>query len=756
MDIHIFTMVWIQNYDPNLDDLYTYSQRPKLYPTYEVGYITGYNPNNFSKKQTITVDGVEKTVSLDFSGVENTGVIRYGDGGGVFCQKFDDHGNYIPGGFEECQALPWPRCEAAWLYVLNGSQLTASDKPCDPFTTPDFEKIFDNKYPAVLINPINPENAQYWETLNLWNHGSYTGHALIENEDTTGKTAYLITVGHPITTTPCARPQTFAFLDPDTNQIIYRKFLCPCVAYNLPHTNTCNIKGFDQDYPRLWVMDENEQPIPASIKRYKLLWKYVRDNWPIYGIDSTFRIVKGISDIKERQVIYDRSHGNRIPISTSTIREFQTEVVLSGGQGDDGGWSVFTVTPEGETILIDNGSPINGAILPSFNTDPFNLDCDSFNLFQIVNGKLQYNTKCSPSVFHPETVIPNYPDNDVKLPVNLPIISNIANYISSTLNPALEKLNKPKIVFYTFPEYTDETGINLPSITDLSLKYPLKEAPYLSRESNNTFFQNSNLIDFVPQKMLQASELNEFQEKFYKKQSLLISYVRNWLNGYNINKKHEDILGFLPNISSALIPNDKRIQTCNKIIPLSANVIVSDRTNLQNDLYYVKLKSGWYFINTNTNIGDDLIFPKPYTENIFSNFDFINITEDLNIPINLSNMEDSTLYSIVLNVDLSNIITCNQYQELRDNSGGSAQNSPCGANRNLLSLNLDNQYNQFNFNYIQYYFTGGKNANYPNAIYNPINNISSTISVPHIIVTAKKENGQINFYYANGVKIQNI
>ena len=60
MDIHIFTMVWIQNYEPNLDDLYTYSQPPKLYPKYEFGIINGYNPNNFSKDQSIIVDGVKK------------------------------------------------------------------------------------------------------------------------------------------------------------------------------------------------------------------------------------------------------------------------------------------------------------------------------------------------------------------------------------------------------------------------------------------------------------------------------------------------------------------------------------------------------------------------------------------------------------------------------------------------------------------------------------------------------------------------
>ena len=43
-------------------------------------------------------------------------------------------------------------------------------------------------------------------------------------------------------------------------------------------------------------------------------------------------------------------------------------------------------------------------------------------------------------------------------------------------------------------------------------------------ESINNIFENSNIVAFNEQKMLQAAELNELQEKFYKNQSLTIQF----------------------------------------------------------------------------------------------------------------------------------------------------------------------------------------------------------------------------------------
>ena len=315
------------------------------------------------------------------------------------------------------------------------------------------------------------------------------------------------------------------------------------------------------------------------------------------------------------------------------------------------------------------------------------------------------------------------------------------------MNKDLESLNKPKIVFYTFPEFTDNPY--LPKIDDLSLKYPLKNQPYLSRESKNTFYQNTNLIDFIPQHILQASELNELQEKFYKKQSLYIKYVSNYFNKNNINKKYDDILGLSTTVSSSIsnILNQKNIN-CNKILPFNfKNIKINIDPNAQN-LYKLTVTSDSFLINTNSFVGD--LFSNTVTSNKISNIDFLNIDTSISIPFDSSSMKESILYCISLNVDLSNIINCNQYQDLKDNSGGSVQNSPCGASRNLLSLQINNEFSQFNYDLNNKYGIPTTQQ-----FKSPINNAATNLNIPHLLVVAKKENGLINFYYANGIKIQN-
>jgi hypothetical protein len=759
-------MAWIQNYDPNLDDLYQYSQSPKLYPKYQVGYISGYNPNNFSKNQTITVNGIEITVSLDFSGLENTGVIRYGDGGAVWCSS------------GTCQDLPWPRCNASWTYVLNGSQAgnAGVNGYCALASKQDFDLLFNDRYPAKSINPVESENAQYWETPNLWNHGSYTAHALVENEDSTGENVYLLTCGHPITTQPCAGPQYFTFLDPDTNETLVRKFECPCSAWSLPITDPTNgtpsslactsccsdqysiltgnypsssptIEGKDKNV-RLWVMSADQEPLPLSIKRYKVLIGNIRETFPVYGIDSQFRVTKGI--VRDGSVFIDRNH-HSIPLGSSSFyRSLTQDIKLDGGEGDDGSWSQFTVTPSGETIWVGLGSATNGSVSidssNSFNSpDPVRCPTPNDYFYIDSDGVLQFNTYCAPALFHPELVIPNYPENDVELRCGLSNSGKITNTWLNEINSILEQLNKPKIVSYTFPEFViNEDELNFPNISDTALTYPLKSSPYFSRESKNTFFQNANLIAFDAQKMLQASELNELQEKFYKNQKVLIEYTNKWLSGDNINQKQSDILGFLPTVNEQI--QTQQTWTCSKVIP-------TDKTSIKINAYpsqafSIKVKPDWYMLNSNFEEADTSTNPVTTTSNKYQNISFFKINEEVSTSLDFNTLTEGETVLVVMNVDLSNLIDCNQYEELRDNSGGSSANSPCGAKRNLLALTNITTYKLSDM------IDDGALSIINRQNY-PFNTWAIPYSVPHLLMFVKKENGITNFYYANGIKIQN-
>jgi len=766
MVIHIFTMVWIQNYDPNLDDLYLYTE-PKLFPTYQIGNITGYNPNNFSKTETIIVDGVEKTISLDFSGIENTGIMRYGDGGGVYC------------GAGTCQTLPWPRCNASWTYTLIGTQGNAGG--CETLTQESANRIFETtiegtlRYPAKIINPIDVANAQFWENPNLWNHGAYTAHALVQNEDETGETVYIFTVAHPITAQPCARPQTFTFLDPETNQLHSREFVCPCVAWGLPVINpsagqalactsccsdeysiltgskksTSSDPGGDINL-RLWVMKEGQNPLPSSIKRYKILTGPIRKQFPVYGIDSQFRVTKGIVDDSGRTV-FQRNHHN-IPLTVdSFFQPLRSTIKLSGGEGDDGGWSQFTVTPEGETIFVTKGSPLNGGVyIDSINNSinaPIETRCPSPEtyFYKDSNGVLQFNTYCAPALFHPDLVIPTYPENDIKIFCGLDNVGRFSNSYINSINSILEQLDKPKIVSYTFPEFViNDDELNFPNISETSLNYPLKNSPYFSRQSKNTFFQNANLVAFDAQKMLQASELNELQEKFYKNQKNLIEFTNKWLSGINIFEKSTDILGFSIKVNENI--QTEQSWTCSKIIPTDK---ISIKINSVPSGISVKIKPDSYMVNSIYEEADFNTNPVTTTSNKNQSIQFLQITEEVSTGINTNSLEEGQTILVIMNVDLSNLINCTQYQELKDNSGGSSDNSPCGARRNLLALTDITTYK------LEDILNDDGELPITNREKYPFNTWAIPYSVPHLLMFIKKENGQINFYYANGIKIPN-
>jgi hypothetical protein len=769
-------MVWIQNYDPKLDDLYLYSNKPKLFPTYQVGYMVGYNPNNFSTEQTITVDGVEQTISLDFSGLEMSGVIRYGDGGGVYCGSSSVNSN-------------WPRTSMSFLYCAIGSN-GGPDPKCgliisDSQSRNQFLAFMGKSsgipiYPFDLINPLedfSTLNPVYWENPNLWHHGSYTGHALFEHEDSNNEnntTEYLITVGHPITTDPCSSDQTFTFLDPETNTQISRKFVCPCAAWDLPivtdyscgyngaggliNRSACDgiaaplTNGICRDSShRLWVLKPGEEPIPKSIKRYKALLGSVRkNNWPIYSIDPQFRVIKSIHT--EQGAIFDRNH-HSFPIDRNSMPySISNNIKLEGGEGDDGGWSHFTVTPDGETIWIDHTFQVFPYIFPTTSIEPLPGKCDKLeDTFYIDStNTVQFNTNCAPVIFHPEEVIPGWPTNDITLKMyNVKTGGQTRRILE--INSALKQLGKPQINYYSFPEFTIPiyNDVDLSEIDEtLQLKYPLKDSPYLSRESLNDIMMNTNLVGFEEKRMLQASELNELQEKFYKKQSYLTNYIHNWYIKENFTKTN-DVLGFSQYFNNTT--NIKDGKYVNKIIPTNSRSL--EISFKEFNLFEVRIKPDVYFINSNYYLLDPNYLPITVsTNNQYNETNFININEFISGSINTSDIDENTLCALTLNIDLNTILNCN-YEILKDNSSNNGSNltAPCGAKRNLIALASDNYTNQYNIN------TQTINSNRKlDEATSPILGVGANVAnyyVPHILAYAKKENGQTNFYYANGIKI---
>jgi len=84
---------------------------------------------------------------------------------------------------------------------------------------------------------------------------------------------------------------------------------------------------------------------------------------------------------------------------------------------------------------------------------------------------------------------------------------------------------------------------------------------------------------------------------------------------------------------------------------------------------------------------------------------------------------------------------------LKDNSGGSSDNSPCGARRNLLALTNITTYK------LEDILNDDGELPITNREKYPFNTWAIPYSVPHLLMFIKKENGIANFYYANGIKV---
>ncbi len=782
-------MTWIHRLNTpsvlNKVSIFNYDRTPEVYPQYRAATPISLNENVFTNFESITVDGETIPVRIDFSGI-GMGIRRLGDGGANNC-NFNMNGGV---GFDYCQSLPWPRCSAQYSYSKLSEQSACSAPGifnCEPY---DFGDCLENSsfgsdglpgFPTRIISPNDIDKAEYWNDLNLWYNSvyAYSGSILIKNDGPSyeeGGEEYILKLGHPIGT-PNSN-FTISFFDSETNQLIYREFESACTAFgentegidcNEYNTNpNVTASVFATDGWGLYVMKKNQDPIPNNIKRYKILMGKVKENFSTYGIDGngivTKTIIKKINGkltgVPDRNLPETYGFG---PVSYLRMNSpWIWNYIRLTGQGDDGG-CILTTTLDGESILCSfDPNQIHGSVVKNSGNPITGLGrCNGIDDLFILNDEtktVDINTWCMPNLYHPEETIPNYPDFDnvelFTLPRNVYKENIILRY-----NNRLNELNKPKIVTYDFGSYVIEETLNLPNVTqEPEFNFPLKNYPYLSRESSNSTYQNANLIDFQEQKMLQASELNELQEKFYRKQSLFVEYNKNWLSKQFLTSTNKDILGtsFIDNLYGGS-------SNINKIIPISKNLIsISTRTENGVLKYELILNDGWYLLNSKFK-GIKKVPNTAEEYNLVSNttnyydLNFIKLESDFY----LFNYSDATsitseeYFIITLNVDMTNVITCNEYSDLKDNSNGVSSNAPCGANRNILY--------QMNFEKLTLP-KNGINELYPNSLgpnipfvetgrnLTPVNSlVARELGAPHIVAYAKREQNVVNLYLANGV-----
>lgn len=783
-------MTWLEPYDSNtntLVDIYRYGGHHHQYPEFMQFPISEVNTSAFFLNETIIVNDQSIDYSVNFSGCTvNPAGKSHGDNGGIWCGADCDSRNRA-----------WPFCKAWWLYCAVGTQSVAGENGCANLTTQNSLEIFETApdgglpYPTRLIDPFgadmpiadpdgdNPiQNYRYWNSSNLWFNAFNNGMVLIKNtgpayED--GGEEYLITVGHPITTEPCDDDDhTFSFFDSNSQQTISRLFQCPCVAWDLPVSSfqCASPNGMlTQDSYRLWVMKRGQEKIPSNILRHKVLLGTLPTNimdinkgWPVYDIDCHMRVSK--------YLVFKKSNGNIDAVPDRSLG--RTEMISYGGfnlnpwhsrfagQGDDGHPS-FTISqpsnPEAspETIFMGwnfMATKCSSKIQPVDQNSAQNLYFKDAENGPNERFSITVNQLRDPGVFNP-TSFSTYNPNDFstdpasyfgRFQGDQPGRAGQALAFSTQI--LLKNLEKPEIVFYQFPgQIQQPDDSTLDAISDNSTKFPLKESPYLSRESKNNIFENSNTIAFNQQTMLQAAELNELQEKFYKNQSLTIRGYNKWLTKANLQQNSEDIFGTY--VRKANRPIDNFGYSANNIIPLDPMSISIGAS--PNGTYTITASPDQYrVVSAHKEIIKNLEDQDEIKSNTFiNNIDYIHILENKTISVDLTSMTNTQVCWIIFTIDTGNIITCNEYPELKDNTGGNSTNAPCGASRNLLRIEGSLSNTLILISDI------GTSTVISSMNDSPVNNAANATKPPKFILAyAKKENGVITFYHSNGIKIQ--
>jgi len=787
-------MTWFEPYNQsdNIVDIYTYSGLAQVYPAFVAPYPIGLNPNNYTLNQTVIIDGVDINYSVDFSGVTISSKLL-GSDGGMYCDN------------NQCKVgcPTWPYCLAFFHYASVGTQQL--NNGCDCMTSANITDVIvprtidgGLRYPAKLIDPTDPSNAKYWNNPNLWFNVFSNGYVLIKNDGPApgelGSEEYVITTGHPLTTSPCSPlygDRDFLFFDPSNNTIISRRFVCPCIAWDLPHGvhnagladgDACGNSsadplslGFSNDSYRLWIMQAGQEPIPDSITRHKVLLGSLPRNkmsetagWPVYDLDSHMRVSK--------YLVYKKTSGQLgfVPDRTEKVDTFSygggsglvnayyTSTFY--GQGDDGHGS-FTITEDSNPETIFMGwNFLDTKIVsknPSTICGPVNSEEAARRSYNIDDREnIVITQECDPGVFNPieiEGYIPGQFSTDPARVNNGKASGTAAGQVLYNLTqPMLTLYGKPKIEFYIFPGEINIVDVPyLGSITEYGDKtYPLKNSPYLSRESINNIFENSNIVAFNEQKMLQAAELNELQEKFYKNQSLTIQFYNNWFTKNNLLQNATDILG-TSGINVDVNPdavlqsiNNPNVNTTTPLNPLSVTVFKDP-----NNIYTITINADYYRVVSNFSIVkyEQSLGNVLYTNEKIDNVDYINILENKTTNINLNTMLEEEICFISFRIDYGNIISCNEYSELKDNSGDKT-NAPCGASRNLLRLmNVDPVISTLIMKNTIGYTDITTVLNSPSPVASAASN---EVPALYLLAYAKKENGVITFYHSNGIKIQ--
>lgn len=745
-------MAWTQPIRQDKTDIFLYDREPTLIP-YQAATPIALNPDLFTNDNDEYYEDLEGNRSkpnVDFTGV-HVWYRRFGDAGRVWCPTCID-------------GRSWPYCKSFYLYSKLGTQIIGDS--CANLTSANASQIFpidatgQYKYPFRLILPWNG-NPERWENLNLWNSGAWDGGVLIQHDGekydgTEGKYEYLITVGHPITTEPCGNNSyQFCFFDPEVG-FTCREFTCPCNVFNTPISPDCSSGMYGggvlvNDSYRLWVMKPGQEPLSDSVKRYKVLKGSLSGGFPTYGYHSNGRVTKVFlkkasnSNPYDFTAILDRTKPYSFTIQQTPFEEIN----LGNGQGEDG-HATFTISHTGETIYTGWHGLNHGIAKTTEMVKPNSPRCPDANssFFFDENNELQFNTYCLPDVYHPES---SGITTDLKAS-GYPSYSDFGSFLP-TLNAKLEQLGKPKIVQYKYP--WSASPIDTPNFTTASetqKRYPLKDSPYLSRESKNTFFENANAIYFEPKKMLQSAELNELQEKFYKNQTLFIQHHRNWNRKKYLDLSKKDLFS----TNSKAKPDDFNITVgrgsfrMNKCLPTFEDAV--SIFQLEEDQYFIVVNRGQYLINTDVQYYQSIETPISLSGKYFNNLDFINIETTLATTIDLTTLTDeNTVKTVSLNIDISNIISCEVYPELKDNSGGTSVNAPCGAKRNLLYIDSLDAFSE--------YTTTGSLPNYSGTYSPTVLPINSAFyangpsKIPHILLYGKVKNGVRKLFYSNEVEI---
>ena len=775
-------MTWFEPYNQsdNIVDIYTYSEPAQVYPQWVVPYPTGLNPQNYTQNQTVIINGVDVNYSADFSGVTISPRLL-GSNGGMWCDN------------NQCKigCPTWPYCKAFFIYSYKGSTDGCGCLTEDNYRNEIYTRALDGDlvYPTRLINPMDESKAAFWNNANLWFNVFSNGYVLIKNDGPVygqpGGEEYLITVGHPIGLNHCGTAsengeRDFAFFDSTINQTIYRRFVCPCVAWDLPHTrhavylgsgDACGISNADplfyalsHESYRLWVMKANQDPIPNYITRHKmLLGKLPRNQmstsngWPVYSLDAHLRVSKCLMYKNTTGlvgVVPDRKE-NPSTIAYKGIDSTYTRTDLLG-EGDDG-HPYFTVTQSEnpETIFIGwhgLSHRFRSRNIPTI-CGPANSLAAAQNYYSLDYDRknIIFNTNCDPSIYNPSQIDGYIPTDLSTDPArtDFGVEGGGGAELYFITQPMLASLGKPKIVFYQFPGemYIPDVPY-LGDISEYANKYPLRHLPYLSRESINNIFENSNTVVFNEQRMLQAAELNELQEKFYKNQSLTIKFYNKWLTKSNLLQNATDIFGtsginFKQNFNLLF---DSSFATVNTITPLDSSSITV--YNSPDNIYTIKINPNYYrIVSQYGQYNYDPTHGAVSSGNAANDIDYINILETKTTNINLTDMTEDQICFIILTIDHFNNITCNEYPELKDNSGGTI-NAPCGASRNLLRI-VDPIISD-----LIMISSLGISSSFEVSNDSPIGS-AATDSIPpkYLAAYAKKENGVITFYHSNGIKI---